>query len=264
MEMAERATHGTEPPRSVAAAMLECDVLVAPTSKSLSHTEARRAASAGGVRAATMPQITEGMLIRTMAADYGEVRRRSAAVATRLGQGSEVHVTSEEGTDLTLSIEGRAGIPDDGDLRAPGAFGNLPAGEGFVAPVEGSARGLLVVDGTIWPVGRLKDPLRMTIDAGYAVAIEGPAAADFRAVLEPHGREAFAVGELGIGTNETARLSGNVLEDEKVLGTVHVALGDNHSFGGTVRVSSHQDGILVSPTLTIDGEPVVERGELLV
>lgn len=263
VDMAERITHGTEPPDLVAAAMLECDVFIAPTTKSVSHTAARRAANESGARAATMPEVTEDMLVRTMSADYTQVKRRSKAVADLLTSGTEVTIGSALGTDLTLSVEGRDGIADDGDLGAPGAFGNLPAGEGFIAPLEGASNGRLVVDGTIWPIGRLTEPLTITIEDGYAVGFDGAAADAFRAVVEPHGRDAFAVAELGIGTNEAATLTGNVLEDEKILGTIHVAFGDNHSFGGTIRVSSHQDGIVLSPTLRIDGTTVVEDGTFL-
>ena len=264
LEMAERVTNGTEPPPAVAAALLECDVFVVPSTKSLSHTEARRAASATGARGATMPQITEDMLVRMMTADYSEIRRRSRVLADALTNGAEVRISSEAGTDVTLNIEGRDGLSDDGDLREKGAFGNLPAGEGFIAPVEGATNGRIAFDGTIWPIGRLTEPLIAEIEDGYAVSFSGPRAAEFEAVLEPHGRDAYAIAELGIGTNEKAELTGNVLEDEKILGTVHIAFGDNHSFGGSVRVSSHQDGIVMKPTLTIDGEPFLEEGKLLV
>ena len=263
-EMAERETHGTEPPGAVAAAMLECDVFIAPTTKSVSHTEARRAACERGVRAATMPDITEDMLARTMSADYEAIRRRSETLANLLTEGHQVHITTDKGTDVTFSIEGRQGIPDDGDLREAGAFGNLPAGEGFIAPVEGETRGKLVVDGTIWPIGILDEPLTFDFEDGYAVEISGRDSDRFKAALEPHGKEAFAVAELGIGTNEAAQLTGNVLEDEKILGTIHVAVGDNHSFGGIIRVSSHQDGIVLNPTVTIDGTRVLEGGRLLI
>jgi leucyl aminopeptidase (aminopeptidase T) len=263
-EMSERETNGTEPPDVVAAAMLECDVCVAPTTKSLSHTQARFAANERGARIATMPQVTEDMLVRMMAPDYAEVRRRSGAVAKLLTDGREVHITSGAGTDVTFLVEGRRGLADDGDLRAHGAFGNLPAGEGFVAPVENMTQGRIVFDGSIWPMGKLADPLTVEIEHGYAAKMTGGAAAEFQSIVEPYGREAFAVAELGIGTNECARLSGNVLEDEKILGTIHVAFGDNHSFGGTIRVSSHQDGIVLKPTVRIDGTTVLEDGELLV
>ena len=264
IEMAERETHGTEPPEAIAAAMRSCDVLIAPTSKSVSHTAARKAANEAGVRAATMPDITEDMLGRTMSADYGAVKERSVKLAGLLTEGREVHISSAKGSDLTISIEGRTGISDDGDLREAGAFGNLPAGEGFIAPVEGGTNGRLVIDGSIWPIGLLEEPLTFEFIDGYAADITGRDADRFKAKLEPYGREAFAVAELGIGTNEAARLTGNVLEDEKILGTIHVAVGDNHSFGGTIRVSSHQDGIVLDPTVSIDETRVLEGGRLLV
>jgi aminopeptidase len=264
MEMVERAMHGNEPPDLVAAAMRECDVLIAPTSKSLSHTEARRVASANGVRAATMPNITEDMLVRTMGADYADVRRRAAALAGLLTKGREVRVVSEGGTDATFVVEGRKGIADDGDLTAPGSFGNLPAGEGFVAPVEGKTSGRIVFDGSIWPLGLLEEPLVVDVEDGYAVSVAGSRADEFRSILEPYGPDALAVAELGIGANDKAKLTGNVLEDEKILGTIHVAFGDNHTFGGTIRVSSHQDGVVLNPTVTIDSEVILEAGRLLV
>jgi len=263
VEMSERETNGTEPPPLVAAAMLACDVFIAPTTKSVSHTEARRAACEKGVRAATMPQITQDMLERTMTADYAELRRRSRALAHALSAATSVHITSAEGTDVTFDVSGREGLADDGALTEPGAFGNLPAGEGFIAPVEGRTNGRIVFDGSIWPLGLLPEPLIADITDGYAT-FSGPRGAEFEATISSYGREAFAVAELGIGTNEKAILTGNVLEDEKIAGSIHVAFGDNHSFGGTVRVPSHQDGIVLKPTVTIGDTVVLQDGRLLV
>jgi leucyl aminopeptidase (aminopeptidase T) len=155
-------------------------------------------------------------------------------------------------------------MADDGDLTASGAFGNLPAGEGFVAPVEGATGGLVVFDGSIWPIGKLDDPLTIEIEDGYATAMSGGQADEFDRVLRRYGRDADAVAELGIGTNDAAELTGNVLEDEKILGTIHVAFGDNHTFGGAIRVSSHQDGVVLAPTVRIDSAVVLEDGRLLV
>ena len=264
MEMSERESHGSEPPRAVAAAMLACDALLAPTSKSLSHTKARKDASDNGARVATMPDISEEMLVRTMSADYRAVKQRSDAVAKLLTDGKEVHISSSQGTDVVFSIEGRKGLSDDGHIANPGSFGNLPAGEGFIAPVEGRTNGRLVFDGSVWPIGRLETPLTVDVVDGYATSFSGPAGEQFRSILDKHGHEAFAVAELGIGTNEAATLTGNVLEDEKIIGTIHVAFGDNHSFGGTIRVSSHQDGVVLQPTADIDGTRLLEDGRLLV
>lgn len=264
MEMSERETNGSEPPSAVAAAMRACDVCVVPTTKSASHTAARKEANANGARIATMPQITEDMLERTMAADYTEVQRRSRILAAALSAGSEVRITSPQGTDVTLSIEGRDGIADDGDLTAPGSFGNLPAGEGFIAPVERKTNGTIVFDGSVWPIGLLETPIVVEVEEGFAVDFSGPRGDEWLRTMEPFGDTALAVAELGIGTNETAKVTGNVLEDEKIMGTIHIAFGDNHTFGGTNRVSSHQDGIVLQPTLTIDGKTYVDDGSLLV
>lgn len=260
MEMSERPSCGSEPPPQVAAAMLASDVIIAPTAKSLSHTEARRAACAGGARAATMPGITEAMLVRTMGADYFAVRRRAAALARALSDGASVRITSPQGTDVTLGIEGRSGMADSGDLAASGSFGNLPAGEGFIAPVEGTTEGRVVFDGAVPSLGGV---LEISFEKGYATRLGGPGAPGFEKLLAPYGREAFAVAELGIGCNEAARLTGDILEDEKILGTIHLALGDNHSFGGTVRVPSHIDNVVLHPTVVIDGRTILEDDRLL-
>jgi leucyl aminopeptidase (aminopeptidase T) len=258
VEIAARANHGIEPPPPVAAAMSACDVLIAPTSKSLSHTEARHRASANGVRAATMPGVTEDMLARTMSADYAAIKERSKRVADVLTHGSEVRITTEAGTDLTMAIEGRTGLADTGDLTAPGAFGNLPAGEGFIGPLEGLTNGRVVFDGVVGT-----RPIEVVIADGYGVGFS-EAGERWRRRVADYGRDAFAIAELGIGTNDAAILTGNVLEDEKILGTVHIAFGDNHSFGGTIRVPSHQDFVVLSPTVTVDDVQILDRGHLLV
>ena len=262
VEMDERDTHGTEPPPQVAAAMSACDVLIAPTTKSLSHTEARYLATQKGVRVATMPGITEDMLVRTMSADYEEVARLSAALANALTTGSHVRATSAAGTDVTFDVDGRRGIADDGNLTAEGAFGNLPAGEGFVAPVEGRTTGRIVFDGSMATLGVLDEPLVATIEGGDAT-FSGGRADEFTQFLDRHGRAAFAVAELGIGTNRAATLTGDILEDEKILGTIHVAFGDNHSIGGITRVPSHQDGVVLNPSVEVDGVQIMESGRLL-
>ncbi|MGH2729417.1 MAG: aminopeptidase [Actinomycetota bacterium] len=264
VEMAERETHGTEPPREVAAAMSACDVLIAPTTKSLSHTEARHLATEKGIRVATMPGITEDMLVRTMNADYEEVARLSDALARALTGGSEVRVTSAAGTDVIFDVDGRNGIADDGNLTARGAFGNLPAGEGFVAPVEGRTNGRIAFDGSMASLGILDEPLVATIEKGYATGFSGPRADELTSLLDRYGPAAFAVAELGIGTNRAATLTGNILEDEKILGTIHVAFGDNHSIGGTIRVPSHQDGVVLDAGVAVDGVAIMDSGRLLI
>jgi leucyl aminopeptidase (aminopeptidase T) len=218
--MGEREIDGNEPARPVAGALLECDVFIAPTSRSISHTMARKRATDGGARGATMPGVTEDMLARVMAVDFDAMAARSKAVAALLDKGKVAHVTCPRGSDLTLEIDGRPGISDDGDLTAAGAFGNLPCGEGFIAPSGGEGQ---LVASSLAPLGLSEEPATLTVHDGQLVSAEGGLGPQYLALLQEHGRLGTNLAELGVGTNDQARLTGNVLEDEKILGTVHVA-----------------------------------------
>jgi leucyl aminopeptidase (aminopeptidase T) len=262
--MSERESHAAEPPGSIAAAMLGADVVIAPTVQSLSHTAARKAASEAGARIATMPGVTEEMLARVMGADIDALRRRGDAICAALDAGTEARITCANGSDLRLGLEGRASIPDAGDLSARGAFGNLPCGEGFIAPLEGTGEGTLVVDGSIAGVGRVEEPVALTVSAGHLTDARGEAGGRLLELLTAHGEDGTNVAELGIGTNEAAILTGNILEDEKILGTAHVAFGASAAIGGTVQVPVHLDCVVLRPTVEVDGEALVRDGELLV
>jgi leucyl aminopeptidase (aminopeptidase T) len=109
------------------------------------------------------------------------------------------------------------------------------------------------------------EPIRITVKDGYAAEITGgESARRLIALLEPHGEDGRTVAEFGIGTNDKAILTGVILEDEKVMGTIHIAFGDNKSMGGTVRVASHLDGLITRPTVWFDDRVVMEGGRLLV
>lgn len=261
--ISERESHAAEPPETVAAAMLVADVVLAPTIQSLSHTEACRAATEAGARIASMPGVTEEMLARVMGADMKQLRRRGATVCALLNSGAEARITCAKGSDLRLGLEGRSAIADAGVLTRRGAFGNVPCGEGFIAPVEGTAEGTLVVDGSIAGVGKLEEPVTLTIGEGHLTEADGEEGALLMELLSKHGPEATSVAELGIGTNEEAILTGNVLEDEKILGSAHVAFGASAAIGGTVQVPVHLDCVVLEPTIEVDGKPIVLAGELL-
>lgn len=261
--MAERASHAAEPAAAIAQAMLGADAVLAPTVQSLSHTAARKAASEAGARIATLPGVSEEMLARVMSADMEGLRRKGKATADRLSGASEARITCASGSDLTLGLAGRSAIADAGDLTAPGAFGNLPCGEGFIAPVEATGEGTLVVDGSIAGIGLLEEPVTLSIVAGHLRETSGEAGRRLMELLTAHGPEGTNVAELGIGTNEKAILTGAVLEDEKILGSAHVALGASAAIGGTIQVPVHLDCVVLRPTVELDGEAVVREGELL-
>ena len=260
--MSERKSHAGEPPASIAAAMIAADVVLAPTVQSLSHTAARKLASESGTRIATLPGVTEEMLARVMSADMEGLRRNGGAIADLLNAGSEAHITCANGSDLRIFIDGRKAIPDAGQLGDSGAFGNLPCGEGFIAPAGGE--GTLVVDGTIASVGIPENPVELTIADGHLTNASGAEGARLMELLSAHGPDGTNIAELGIGTNEKALLTGNVLEDEKILGTAHVAFGASAAIGGAIQVPVHLDCVVMEPELTIDRQLVVSGGRLFV
>jgi leucyl aminopeptidase (aminopeptidase T) len=262
--ISERDSHAAEPPATVAAAMIAADVVLAPTIQSISHTEARKAASDAGARVASMPGVTGEMLGRLMSADMRLLRKRGTQLSRALGAGSEARITCERGSDLRLGLEDRTAIVDAGTLNKRGAFGNMPCGEAFIAPVEGTGEGSLVVDGSIAGVGKVVDPVKLDIDGGHLVAASGPDGAQLMNMLTDEGVAGTNLAELGIGTNEEATLTGNILEDEKILGSIHVAFGASAAIGGTVQVPVHLDCVVLEPTLEIDGETVVHAGKLAI
>lgn len=262
LEYGQRQQNGEEPPEPVPTLMQKVDAVLAATSRSITHTKARRDATAAGARVATMPGITEDMLVRTMTADYEAIAEKTRYLADRLTRARLARVVTPAGTDVTLPISGIRAIASTGLIREPGQWGNLPSGEAYLMPEEGKTQGVIVVDGSLAGIGLLREPVRITVDKGQVVDVEGgDQAREFASQLQAVGPRARNVAELGVGTNPKARVTGAILEDEKVLGTVHIAFGNNVSMGGTVDVPFHVDGILLAPTLWLDGELLLENGE---
>lgn len=258
--MQPRSTHGAEPPESIAAAMKQADVVLAPTTKSLTHTRARRQACEAGARIATMPGLSvEMMHSGGLLADYQEIRRRSEALLAQLEGAAEIHVTSPHGTDITFDVSKRDWKADTGIAKERGDYTNLPAGEVFIAPL--SAEGIFVVDASMGGLGVLEEPLEFTVKKGYVTHIKGRGAEQLTSLLDSSGSKAYNVAELGIGLNPCARIIGVVLEDEKVEGSVHIALGNNAFFGGDVDVGVHLDGVMRNCTVYADGTPISLQGQ---
>jgi len=243
------------------------DMVVALSNNSTSHTRFRDLlTSEAGARYASMPLFEEDMLWGSMDVDWGLVESRAAALAKGMSGGESVRVTTADGTDITFDIRGRQPQMDTGNLTAPGSFSNLPAGEVYLAPLEGTANGLLVLN---WaPNRRLKSPVRVTVTDGFAEEVEGdePYVEKLRQGLGIR-RENRNIAELGIGVNDRASRPDNILESEKILGTVHIAFGDNSSMGGRVSTPFHQDFVFFSPTLTVyirgEGRILLDDGKLL-
>jgi leucyl aminopeptidase (aminopeptidase T) len=263
--MLSRKNSGEEPPAPIAQLMAESNVALCPTTKSLSHTQARRIASARGARSASLPTITEEMVVRCLTADYRSIAALTKRVAGKLSRGSKFKVESELGTSLELERQSRTVEADTGLLTQRGDFGNLPAGEAYFAPMEGTANGKIVFDGSVADVGILAEPIELQVEHRIARIVSTSATSqELDRYLSAHGLDAYNIAELGVGTNDRAIVSGNILEDEKVLGTAHIALGNNAGMGGAVNVPIHLDGLIRNATLYVDGELVLDKGTLVI
>lgn len=240
--------HGAEPPENIADEMLKYDVILMPTTKSLSHTKARKNATQTGARIASMPGINASMMKRALNVDFDKIKNHNNFLISKLENCSEVNIKAKSGTDAIFFVKGRKWISDDGIYTKKGAFGNLPAGEVFIAPLEGKTSGKLVVDASIGGMGKVDRNVIIEIKNGFIESIEGrKTARQFGKLLK--NKLYKNVAELGIGTNYKAKITGNVLEDEKVYGTCHIAFGNNIHFGGKVEVPFHVDVVINKPMI---------------
>ncbi|QLH80937.1 aminopeptidase [Halosimplex pelagicum] len=247
-----------EPPTPVTAAMRNADVVFAPTANSLSHTQARSAATDAGARVATLPAITETVFETGLNADYDRIADTCEDIFSQVADAEEIRVVTDRGTDITLECGAADWYQDTGIVHEPGKMTNLPAGEVFTSPTSGD--GIFVVDGTMRPHGLLDDtdPIEIDVEAGQVTAISDPAVREeIESAAEAAGDAAYNLAELGIGTNTgVTELVGSVLLDEKAAGTVHIAVGDDHAIGGDTEAPIHLDGVIRDPTVYADGDEV--------
>lgn len=257
--------NGEEPPSDVAEKMLEYDVELLITTKSLTHTKARKNACKKGARIASLPDVTEDMLKRALNVDYKKMHKRIAKISDLLDKGNVVKISTKLGTNFSFSIKGRkAHGRTSGIFIEKGRYGNLPDGESFIAPVEGSAEGIFIIDGSIGGIGKVDNPIRIFVEGGYVrEIIGGKAAKKLMEQLDNVGMEGRNIAEFGIGANDKAIITGNMLEDEKVMGTCHIALGNNSGFGGKIEVPLHIDGLIKKPTVYIDDLMIMKEGRLI-
>lgn len=261
--------HGAEPPEDVTKAMVKADVVVMMNTFSLTHTIATDRARQAGTRGVSMPGCMPYMFSSDspLLADPVDIADAGATMAALLDRADVAEVTTPAGTEMRLGLADRPGQFRAGDLTEPGVIDNLPAGEAFIVPVEGTSQGCLVVEAG-WLSG-LAEKMTLVFERGQVVEVRGGGELgdEYRALLG-FGNERLAsrrnCAELGIGTNPLAKRPTNLLEAEKIKGTVHIAIGSNASMGGKVQADIHQDFVLDRPTLILDGKAVIRDGEWLV
>ena len=265
--------HGEEPPSPVAALMRQQQVVIAATKYSLTHTRAARQALKDGARIATMPGMTFELYTEGgMTADFQDVKRRISNIANFLRRRRIINVKSESGTDVTFEVNWRDWkLDDNGICNRPRMLTNLPAGKVFILPKEGTMNGTIVIDGS-WDSTLIEEPVELIVEDGTVVDVKGGSLAatirqsygEVAKKLKAKDRESvWTVAEFGFGMNPSARLVGNVLEDEKRMGSCYFSIGDNSRLGGSSNAGIHVSGVLAEPSVWLDDSCLTEAGEFI-
>jgi leucyl aminopeptidase (aminopeptidase T) len=265
--MAPRAKSGMEPPAAIAAAMCKGHVVIAAASRSMYHIEAKNQAKQAGARGVfNAPYLEDAWIDGAMTADFLEIRKQAERLRDRLARGKRAHVTSPAGTDVTMVIEGRKPVGWlTGVCRNPGEVSAFPGGEVSLPPLEGTTEGRIVFEHIMTDIGRIMQPIALTVEQGECARIDGGVEARALAAHIEGVRNATNIAELGIGLNPKSRLTGGITEVKKRLGTAHMALGDSAAgYGGKVTSDVHLDGMIMNVRIEIDGEVIAENGEVRV
>lgn len=262
-EYPEPENHGEEPPGRIASALKDADVFIAPTKKSITHTQARIEATESGTRGATLPGINREIWNTALQADYSQVEKNTEKAMKAAENVEKVRIKTEKGTDLELEVDPDLFHPDTGIVHEDGDMSNLPAGEIYTGPID--AEGILVIEENDF--GDEEDTGdRLIIEDAELQKVEN--APENSNIVEKT-REVDGgrnIAEFGFGTNPEATFIQQTLQDEKILGTVHIALGDNtfcFPEGHSRRTESdiHWDFVLKEPTVWFDNEKVLDKGK---
>ena len=251
-----------EPPRSVVLAMKNAPVVLACGTTPMG-AEVIKETLESGARMLSMFRISPESFARTVPIDYRSLKREMEKIRKILDRCRTVEITSPAGTQFKVQMAGRPTKLALGSVRRAGEVDHIAAGAIGVAPLEGTAEGRIVVDGTILGFGRAFDPVTLEVRDGKILNVKG--ARNWKGLRQLLQRDRYApwVCEIGLGVNPKARLVGGP-EDERVRGSVHVGFGENRFFGGTIASASHMDGTMLKATLKVDGKEIVRNGKLLI
>lgn len=265
--------HSQDPTAAVARAMSGATIVFMPTMWSMSHTSAVQAARTSGVRCIAIPAVDDETFARSIPeAPFGEVKQPIMILNQMMSEANEAEFTTKAGTNMWVSLKGRNnydlehGWLHKGKPEYKSNFAAPPCVESNIAPIEGSAYGKMVVDLEQSVVGLIKDPITLTVENGAIVKIEGKTEADdLRTRLEEaKDPNIYKIAEMGFGMNPKAKIRGNFLEDESVLGTGHFGIGNNYSIlGGEQKSNGHFDNIMWYPTLKLDGVEIMKDGKFV-
>ncbi|MEW5867597.1 MAG: aminopeptidase [Bacillota bacterium] len=251
-----------EPPRPIAAAMKSADVVMTPTTASMYHTVARIEACKAGARVVAMTGANEQtMMGEAIKVDFVKNKETVDKIAEAFTAAKTVRFQAPGGTDITASLEGRVANAESAVCHKSGECMGVPSVEANISPIEGTANGVVVCDASISEFGVIKEPIRMEVKNGKIVKVTGGAQArDLEKLLaDTKDPNMYNIAEVAVGLNPKGKITGIIIEDESVLGTGHIGIGDNTKLGGVTKATFHIDAVIWHPTITLDGTKVVVK-----
>ena len=225
------------------------DIIVAPTKNSITHSPQTIKAAKLGKKILSMPSITREIFLSIENADFEGIEKENKKILKQVEGKQKVHITTKRGTNLTFEITKRRWV---GLREKRGGFvANLPNGEVFCAPIENSANGKIVMD--YW-MDEINPKSNATLEIKNGKIVKWSRGA--KPFINEHKvKNGFIIAEFGIGTNRSHKKPlGNILYDEKIFKSVHIAFGNNVSFGGKNKSSVHSDMILMKPLVEVNGK----------
>lgn len=263
--MNPRTQDSEEPPKAIAAAMKASDAFISVVGKSITHTHAVKDAIANGSRGVVLTQFQEDMMIHGgIECDFEKAKIECKAMAQALAGSNEIILTTKGGTNLKYSAKGRRGN-NLYCMVEKGEFSTVPTVEANVSPVENTANGIIVADGSIpyIGIGVLEQPVKVEVKDGFIVSIEGGRQAemlkqDLAAKNDPN---VYNIAEMGVGLNPNCHFMGFMLEDEGVYGSAHIGIGTSITLGGIVKAACHYDLIMKDATIVADGKTLMKDGK---
>ena len=260
--------HGEEPSLAAAEAILNADLALGLRDKSMAHTNARLAMTRNGGRYLSLPDYTLQLLVDpSVQVDYAAQFENVLAIADALTKGSKISVVTEAGTDIQMDAAGRFGNCCPGFVKNKGDLGSPPDIEANISPLENTANGVVVVDGSIpfTDFGLLPNPITLEIKDGKISELFGNRyyVNKLKDLFASHGESKSRVlAECGVGLNPAATLTGVMLTDEGSLGTVHFGFGSNSTVGGINEIAFHVDFVCRAATISVDGNVIIQKGHI--
>ncbi len=255
-------------PATLGAAMLKSDVLIEFSRNYLLYSKPwEEAMKTNRIKYLCLTGLTREMMIRCIGdIDVQTLIEFQERLVEKAHRAKKVRVTNPSGTDIVFDNDENRPYFSEGVVRdKPGDY--MLIGQVDWAPVEETMNGRIVFDGSIWPpeeIGLLRTPVSLKVTTGVAEDIEGgPEAVTYRKWLESlNDANMFNIAHISFGCNPGAKLTGQILEDERIWGCVQWGLGhQGYSFKGKAGpAKSHTDGICLNASVWFDGEQVLRDG----